>query len=147
MSIRFFFPVVAAVFSVSIGTAAQQNSKLRMDVGKAPVTDGRQMYVSYCASCHGMDGKGNGPVAESLKTPPTNLTQLSNQNHGKYPAHHVVAVLHGGTSPSAHGTALMPVWGPIFAKIDKSSSPATASSAKLLRISNLNRYIQGIQEN
>ncbi|HEX8711471.1 MAG TPA: c-type cytochrome [Terracidiphilus sp.] len=147
MSMRIFLPVLAAVISVGLSAAAPQNAKLKIDVGTTPATDGRQMYVSYCASCHGMEGRGDGELATLLKTPPIDLTQLSNNNHGRYPALHVIAVLHRGATASVPGTALMPEWGPIFAKIDRSHSLTATTSAKLLRISNLNRFIKGIQAN
>lgn len=136
---------MAAVFSAGLVIAAEQTGKLKIEVGRAPVTDGRQLYASYCASCHGMDGKGAGPVADSLKTTPSDLTQLSRNNNGKYPALHVAGVLRSGVSTPAHGTATMPVWGPVFANIDRTSHPTRSASDKLLRISNLNRYIEGIQ--
>ena len=51
----------------------------------SPVS-GKEMYTNYCAVCHGTEGKGNGPAAEALKTPPSDLTVLSKKNGGKYPA-------------------------------------------------------------
>ncbi|NDD63710.1 MAG: hypothetical protein EBZ36_07005, partial [Acidobacteria bacterium] len=45
--------------------------------GKDRLERGRKLYVQYCASCHGMDAKGNGPVAAELKTAPTNLTTIA----------------------------------------------------------------------
>jgi cytochrome c553 len=145
MSIRIFLPVMAAVFAGCIGAAAQQNAKLRMEVGRTPANDGRQMYVSYCASCHGMDGKGSGEMAAVLKTQPADLTRLSSRNHGKYPAHRVATVLQEGVVTPAHGEALMPAWGPVFAKMDRSSSLVATSSTKMLRVSNLSRHIRGMQ--
>lgn len=145
MSIRFFFPVLAAVMAACIGAAAQQNRKMTMAVDKVPATDGRQCFMNYCASCHGSDGRGNGPVASSLKVPPNDLTQLSKNNDGKYPARRIAAVLQFGLSAPAHGTALMPVWGPVFDKMDRSSSPASTSSPSFLRVNNLNEYIRGMQ--
>lgn len=144
MSIR-FFPVVVAVIAACIGAAAQQNRKMTMNVDKVPAADGRQSYMNYCASCHGSDGKGNGPVAASLKVAPNDLTLLSKNNHGKYPSHRIAAVLRFGVPAPAHGTALMPVWGPVFDKMDRTSSPASTSSPSFLRVNNLNDYIRGMQ--
>ena len=98
------------------------------------------MYTSYCAPCHGVDGRGNGPAAAALKTQPTDLTGLQKNNHGKFPDAHIVAILQFGTELPAHGSAKMPVWGPILGKMNQ-----TNAQDKQLRISNLSRYLESIQ--
>lgn len=81
---------------------------------------GKKMFVQYCAPCHGTDG-GTGPVAGPMKVPPTDLTQLAKKQGGKYPATHVSSVMKfgSGTASEAHGSADMPVWGPLFKSLDK----------------------------
>lgn len=133
---------LAAVFAAGMSYADQNNGKVVVPVSKTPANSGKQMYASYCASCHGVDGKGNGPVASSLKQTPADLSVLSRNNGGKYPTDHVIAVLQFGAAASAHGTADMPVWGPVLSKLDESS---TQSSSKALRISNLAKYIETLQ--
>jgi cytochrome c1 len=98
------------------------------------------MYTNYCTPCHGQDGKGQGPVANSLKSQPSDLTILAKSNNGKFPATHVTAVLEFGSSIPAHGSASMPVWGPILGKMD-----VTVPQDKQLRISNLSQYLRTIQ--
>jgi mono/diheme cytochrome c family protein len=101
---------------------------------------GEQMYASYCASCHGVDARGNGPAAPALKIPPPNLTTLAARNGGKFPAIHVQQVIKGGGDMvSAHGSLDMPVWGPIFRAIDQNDS------GPKLRLANLTRYLESIQ--
>jgi mono/diheme cytochrome c family protein len=136
------FAVLAAIFAAAIGYADQTTSKVVVPVNKTPANSGKQMYVGYCASCHGVDGKGSGPVAPSLKRPPADLSALSRNNGGKFPTDHVSAVLQFGAEASAHGTAEMPVWGPVLNKLDEN---APHSSLKALRISNLVQYIQTLQ--
>ena len=76
-----------------------------------------------------------------MKTQPTDLTQLMRNNHGKYPDTHVVSVLDFGSELSAHGSATMPVWGPILGNMNR-----THLQDKQLRISNLAHYLETIQE-
>lgn len=91
-----------------IGIAfAEQSQKVVIPAQRTAANDGHQMYTSYCAPCHGQDGKGNGPVASAMKSQPTDLTQLARNNHGKYPDTHVVAVLEFGSDLAAHGSATM----------------------------------------
>ena len=125
-----------------IGIAfAEQSQKVIIPAQRTAANDGHQMYTSYCAPCHGQDGKGNGPVASAMKSQPTDLTQLARNNHGKYPDTHVVAVLEFGSDLAAHGSATMPVWGPIFGNMNR-----THLQEKQLRISNLAHYLESIQE-
>jgi mono/diheme cytochrome c family protein len=138
-----FLITLAAAIAAGIGYADQPSGKVVVPVSKTPANNGKQMYMSYCATCHGEYGKGNGPVAPALKRQPTDLSFLSKRHGGKYPAEHVAAVLQFGTGNAAHGIASMPVWGPVFGKMDTSS---TQQETVELRISNLNRYIELLQE-
>ena len=72
------------------------------------------MYMAYCASCHGADGKGNGPAAAALKTPATDLTQIAAKNGGTFPDAHIMQIIKGDSMTAAHGNKDMPVWGPVF---------------------------------
>jgi mono/diheme cytochrome c family protein len=75
---------------------------------------GRDMYLRYCASCHGAEGRGDGPLAGSLAKPPADLTQLAKKNGGQYDERAVMAAIDGRRQVAAHGTRDMPVWGVIF---------------------------------
>ena len=100
---------------------------------------GKEMFNAYCASCHGVDGKGNGPAAAALKKPPTDLTMLAKNNGGKFPAMRVMSAIQEGAQ-SAHGSKDMPVWGPILLSVSN-NRPSTVSQ----RVSNLNGYIESLQ--
>ena len=103
-------------------------------------TSGAQMYKSYCAVCHGMEGKGDGPAVEFLKAPPPDLRTLAQRNNGKYPADHVGMTLRLGTGGHAHGTIDMPLWGPLFRTLDANQSLGD------LRIHNLTAFIESLQQ-
>ncbi len=137
-----FFVVLTAAIAVGIGYADQSAANVVVRVNKTPATSGKQMYQSYCAPCHGVDGKGNGPVAASLKRPPTDLAGLSRNNGGKFPSEHVVSILQFGPSIPSHGTIEMPVWGSVLSKME---SADTQKYVTALRISNLTVYLKSIQ--
>lgn len=129
-----------AVLAVGMSYADQSNAKVTIPVNKTAATSGKQMYASYCAPCHGVDGRGQGPVAPALKTKPEDLTVLSRINHGKFPDAHVVSVLQNGVDIPSHGSPEMPVWGPILGKMNQANP-----QDRLLRVSNLSRYLESIQ--
>lgn len=131
---------LTALFAAGKLAAKQTTNKVVLTIHKTAPTNGRAMYASYCAACHGVDGRGDGPVASELKTPPADLTVQSLKNHGRFPNAHVAAVLEFGTPVRAHGTAEMPVWGPILGKMDQANPEET-----LLRINNLSRYLESLQ--
>ncbi len=136
--------VLAVLNILSLSWAFAQDD---LSIPDAPVwvTPGKipssQIYGEYCASCHGVSGKGDGPVARSLKTPPTDLTKLTATNKGKFPEFRVMQSIKAGPTISAHGTPAMPVWGPFFVNQGKAAS---ISEMQLL-IHNLTEYIRGMQ--
>jgi mono/diheme cytochrome c family protein len=75
------------------------------------VADGHRYFVRYCASCHGTDGLGNGPVAKSLARPPANLRKLGDKYGMPLPTHRIAELIDGRDTARAHGSHEMPVWG------------------------------------
>ena len=135
-----FFASVAAALVLTMGYADQPKGKLIIPAPKTDPTNGKVMYTSYCAPCHGADGRGNGPVASALRVHPADLTGLAKANHGKYPDNHIVSVLRFGSEGRTRGAAEMPVWGTIFTSMSKVNS-----QERDLRTANLSRYLQSIQ--
>ena len=93
---------------------------------------GRAYFLRYCASCHGVEGKGNGTVSRSLKIKPADLTQLQKRNKGQFPLEKVMATIDGRTRIEAHGESKMPVWGELFEKeAMPQKDPTAAATAKV----------------
>lgn len=137
---RLLLTAMAVTLASGMAYANQNNDKVIIPVSKTSPTSGQQMFANYCAPCHGVDARGHGPVAPVLKMAPTDLTLLSRNNHGKFPDTHIVSVLRNGADMPAHGSAEMPVWGPILGKMS-----TTNPQDKMLRISNLSRYLETLQ--
>lgn len=72
---------------------------------------GRKYFMQYCASCHGVDGTGNGPVAAELSKPPANLRLLGEKYGMPLPGYKLAQIIDGRDTIRAHGTRDMPVWG------------------------------------
>jgi mono/diheme cytochrome c family protein len=84
--------------------------------GRDPAVEasGRDTFLRYCASCHGASGRGDGPLAAELTTPPSDLTQIAKRAGGRYDERYVMSVIDGRRAVAAHGTRDMPVWGAVF---------------------------------
>jgi len=79
---------------------------------------GQQSFRTYCGSCHGAEGKGDGPLASALKTPPADLTMISQRNGGQFPFDDVKKKIDGREKVTGHGSSDMPVWGDAFKTTD-----------------------------
>lgn len=71
---------------------------------------GKREFEANCASCHGVDGKGKGPIVDLLRRSPPDLTQLAKKNQGVFPMSRLYEVIEG-SSVAAHGSRDMPIWG------------------------------------
>jgi mono/diheme cytochrome c family protein len=122
--------------------AGQQTGAAAKSVpAKNEPISGPQLYVSYCAMCHGSDAKGGGPFSPQLKAWPPDLTQLAKKNHGTYPAMRVAEMIDGEFGKAtAHGSREMPIWGPVF----RSMAHGRHDSAQL-RINHLVKYLESLQ--
>ena len=80
---------------------------------------GADLYLRYCGSCHGVGGKGDGPVAKHLTIKPPDLTQLKKKNKDVFPLDQVMSAIDGSRAVRTHGESKMPVWGEVFEKFDR----------------------------
>jgi len=137
---------VLAIFTLALTAQNQpQTAQPKTVIKHVPIkqtspASGEEMFISYCAACHGKDGKGTGPAADALKVPATNLTTLASKNGGKYPSMKVASVIRGEDVLAAHGSRDMPVWGKLFWSISGGNDAEV-----LQRVVNLNKYIEAMQ--
>jgi len=113
-------------------------STARIAAAEQPAHPSQEMYLRYCASCHGKDGKGDGPAAAAFTPKPTDLTMLAKSNGGEFPALKVAASIEGLTMNKAHGSAAMPVWG--------SLNDQPGSRGKTMDVASLTNYLRSIQQ-
>ncbi len=94
------------------------------------------LYRHYCASCHGIDGRGDGPAAAALDPRPSDLTKTD------LSLAELMKVIDGRRTVRAHGDAAMPVWGPVFeaAADDKAREHRTA----LLQVQAVAEYVRAM---
>jgi hypothetical protein len=105
---------------------------------------GEVLYRLYCASCHGVTGRGDGPLAASLRKPPADLTTLARRAGGRFDEPDVIAVIDGKRLVAEHGPREMPVWGAVFDE-ELKDQPYTQYTG-LLRAQVLADYLRSIQQ-
>ncbi len=115
------------------------------DLPSKPLAEsGEKLYQQFCASCHGQNGKGNGPASLALRKTPSNLRQISKRRKGQFPVPEILEYIDGRSIPSSHGSREMPVWGRTFsAKVGGGSIGEEVASGEM---SALVEYLRSIQE-
>jgi mono/diheme cytochrome c family protein len=104
---------------------------------------GKDMYVQYCSSCHGRDGRGGGTVSGFLKVKVPDLTMLRKANKGVYPADLVILAIDGRRTIRGHGDPKMPVWGEIFRR--EANDPKTTEVVTLQKEKLIADYVATLQ--
>jgi mono/diheme cytochrome c family protein len=104
---------------------------------------GQELYRRFCASCHGVEGRGDGPVAASLRVEVPDLTQTARRLQGAGGRDRLIRIIDGRYIVGAHGTRLMPVWGEDLSRLEIGNPDAERSSQ--LIIQRLADYVSSLQ--
>ncbi len=139
--------VLVLAVAAAVGVVARQKLDAKDAQAKsnaAPLIasiQGPALFRAYCASCHGTDAKGVGPMVPSLRVRPADLTRIAARNGGVFPKARIERIISGEEQPATgHGSSAMPVWGPIFSQVDYDRDFGP------VRIDNLTRYLMSIQK-
>ncbi len=111
---------------------------------EAPDMSGAELYRVFCASCHGKQARGDGPVASVLKSKVPDLTRIAARNGGTFPTERVRDTIDGRNLPRGHGTREMPVWGWDFYAINRADPARRARVDEM--IGKLVEHLASIQE-
>ncbi|WP_323770338.1 c-type cytochrome [Antarctobacter sp.] len=120
--------------TLAVGMAQAQNAEV-----------GASYFGQYCATCHGMDAKGDGPMTQMMTVMVPDLTLLSADADGKFPMLDVIHIIDGRTGLRAHGGP-MPVYGAVF----RSESGGDTSDADVLfglgKVLSIAYYLESVQQ-
>ena len=109
------------------------------------LADGATIFQFHCATCHGLEAQGNGPMAPALTVQPTNLTQLSANNDGVFPITRVIMRIDGRDPLISHGSS-MPIFGDYFEGYDVALKTETGQPIMTSKpIMDLMGYLEAIQ--
>ena len=130
--------LVAATMSLLAGVGSQ--------AGAESYHRGIVEYEVACMPCHGIDGRGDGRLAKTLKTPPADLTRIARSNQGKFPSARIAEIIDGRALVAAHGKREMPVWGDRYGVAIRGESSAAVEKRVRAQIDALIDYLKSIQE-
>lgn len=137
-------PTLLAMAILTAGTGA--GSATRATAQPLSEVVGADLYAYYCASCHGTEGKGNGPMAAYLTVKVPDLTTLARRNGGKFPLGEVVDMIDGTARPPGHGGP-MPVFSSVFTReLDPETDGISAVIDQQGRILTLARFVGALQK-
>ncbi|HJY82549.1 MAG TPA: c-type cytochrome [Candidatus Binatia bacterium] len=128
--------VAAIVFLAIPGVGLAQEEEV--------IKNGEREYRAYCASCHGAQGKGDGPMSTILTVVPADLTQLRKKNKDEFPFWRVYKIIDGRDLVRGHGARNMPVWGAYF--LSEEGGGYLDEDWVIGRILGLTYYLQSIQK-
>ncbi|MDF0599383.1 cytochrome c [Psychromarinibacter sp. C21-152] len=136
MRMTFVAPLLAAIVAGGMSAARAQDSDA-----------GAELYVQYCATCHGPSGRGDGPMSEILNATVPDLTRLAENNDGAFPMLEVIHIIDGRTGLRGHGGP-MPTYGDIFTAEIGGGEPGDRGTALETRgrILSVALYLESIQE-
>jgi mono/diheme cytochrome c family protein len=132
--------VAGAFLALAVGAAQKRAAETPQEKQLSDSFRGPELFKAYCATCHGKDGKGGGPMAALLRIAPADLTRIAVRNGGTFPFLQVQKIISGEQqTPATHGTREMPVWGPIFSEVSWDQDLGR------VRIYSLAMYLEAIQ--
>jgi Cytochrome C oxidase, cbb3-type, subunit III len=131
-----FFVAAARPAQESPGKSNPDQKVVRL----IPSLEGNDLFHSYCATCHGANGKGQGPVSPALNARAPDLTEIAKRNGGIFPQKRIEDIIAGDELVVAHGSREMPIWGPIFHQVELDRDLGN------VRLRNLTQYIETIQK-
>ena len=133
--------LLAGLFAAA-STAPDEKAKSQQhDPGRLTQSlNGVDIYRAHCASCHGMTGKGDGPVAPALNTAMPDLATIAQRSGGVFPVARVRKIISGDELILGHGSREMPIWGSIFHQIQQDRDFGE------IRLQNITDYLKSIQK-
>ena len=104
----------SAALAASVGLIRAQDRPAKRDYNS-----GEHLYRTFCASCHGESGRGDGPAAPTLRQPATDLTLLTARAGGTFPREEITRIIDGRQPVTAHDTPDMPKWGQVMQRVER----------------------------
>lgn len=141
-NLALFFVLFLLLFFIFAELAAKARSPYdNHPVLPTATASGEEMYITYCAECHGRDAKGGPARTEAFGTAAPSLVTLSKNNQGRFPYAIVRDAIRGDEHGAIYGAGEMPPWGFLFRYVGSGSRMEVD-----MRINRLTEYLRSLQE-
>jgi mono/diheme cytochrome c family protein len=114
-----------------------------VDAADYATMSGEQLYRRFCAACHGVQGRGDGPVADAFTVEVPDLTLIARRAGGQFPRDRVARIIDGRHILGAHGSRAMPVWGEDLSRLERGNPEAETMTRTV--IERLADYLEQLQ--
>ena len=138
--------VLAVCCALSALLAASVARGTEDDPQPENVALGALSYRVHCVSCHGESGRGDGPLTETLKIRPADLTRPCKEHGGELSVERTSAAIDGREEIRAHGTREMPVWGIGLRDLGRDTDQEGEVRAKILDLIAFLKTLQNCDE-
>jgi mono/diheme cytochrome c family protein len=142
MTTRFATCTAAALLVIVFATTAWSGRSHQERPPREDPNSGPYLYRTYCASCHGSEGRGDGPAAKTLRAAPPDLTTIAERRNGAYPSYDVAQIIDGRKPLPGHTRLDMPVWGAVLSVMERQNEPAVKA-----RVNALVTHLESLQRN
>jgi len=133
--------LLAGLFAAASTVPDEKAKSQQHDPGRlAHSLNGVDIYRAHCATCHGVAGKGDGPMAPALNTTIPDLSTITQRSGGVFPVGRVRKIIIGDEIIRGHGSREMPIWGPIFHQVQEDRDYGE------IRLQNITDYLKSIQK-
>jgi mono/diheme cytochrome c family protein len=125
---------------VVLATAARSDGARQDRPPREDPNSGSSLYRTYCTSCHGAGGHGDGPAARTLQTALPDLTTIAERHGGRYPSAEIAQIIDGRKPLPSHTAGDMPRWGVILQRMEAGNERAAQA-----RVDALVGYLESLQ--
>ncbi|MGA0265534.1 MAG: c-type cytochrome [Lysobacterales bacterium] len=108
--------------------------------------NGEQLYGKLCASCHGLEGKGDGPATPALTQAVPDLTHMPRDQEGLIDHGRIEKIIAGKDRRVRHGVIGMPKWEEQFKYIRTGWNDRERYAFARKRIHELAEHVESLQE-
>lgn len=118
MTKRFAGCAAGGLLFFALSTAAWGDRTVQERRPREDPHSGPYLYRTFCTSCHGPGGRGDGRAVVTLRVPPPDLTTIAERRGGMFPSDEIAQIIDGRKPLAGHARIDMPQWGRVLGRLE-----------------------------